>query len=570
MELDLKSLLGNLLLAVLILLLVARAVSFAGEVQPTPISVVESSSMEPTFSVGDLIFWRPTTIDNVREGDIVVYSSQARDGELIVHRVVEIRDENGERELITQGDANEYTDQRGPHYPEPPVTEENLLGTPVSLAGSSIRVPRVGFLWIWTSASISGAIAGGMAGGGIAMLIPILTAGIMIILTIMFISPEEGDEDEKIKRLILEGEKSHIWQIFLIIFIVFAFIIVPSTWYGSETVSMSIGVGERADEGADHTYSFASQGEHIPGNQTVENPGHVLLTHHVNVKGERSEWVTLNENSFRTSPRSNHTIDFYVEIPEDAESGTYNKEIVDHHSPFWVVYPQSFVVSVIEGSPGNGVLLLNMVTTLIFALATLLLMLFLSYLIDRFNSWRVYQEAKNTIKLKGKGGISIGDRIAENKKRFKKKVVAIFDWMRGVDVIDFDPEKPLYASLVGLIAVPLHFLNADLWTVFLLVPLASALAYHLGCRWRAEIFTSALISSGMVFMILLFIPFSLPYLSNMTVTDLTILLQSFAVILLIYVILVPLILFVSYLTVFLIHGYKINHSSHPVKELSDI
>lgn len=113
MELDLKQVLGNLLLTVLILLLVARGISFVGEVQPTPLSVVESDSMEPTFSAGDLIFWRPTTIDEVEEGDIVVYSSQSREGDLIIHRVVEVREESGEKELITQGDANDNPDQNG-------------------------------------------------------------------------------------------------------------------------------------------------------------------------------------------------------------------------------------------------------------------------------------------------------------------------------------------------------------------------------------------------------------------------------------------------------------------------
>ncbi len=563
MELDLKKTLGNLILAVLILLLLARAVSFAGEVQPTPLSVVESESMEPALSVGDLVFWGPTTMDNVEVGDIVVFSSQVGDAELIIHRVVEIQETNGERQLITQGDANDHPDPR-------PVTEENLLGAPISVAGRSLRMPRIGYVWMWLSALVTGAIAGGLAGGGLAMLVPFLTAGIMIILTIVFISSDDDDEDEKLKRLIIEEESSRIWQIFLIIFILFAFIIVPSTWYGYETVSMSIGVDERATGDADHVYS-TSPGEIVPGNQTVENPGHVTLTHHVLVRGDRPEWVHVEENNFRTSPGGNNTVQFYVEIPENAEPGTYDLELADYHSPFWTVYPQNFASSVIESSPSHGVLMLNFLTTFIFASATLLLMLLFSYVIDRYVLWKEFRAARKAVMLRRKKGkLSMKDKISMGKKRAKDKVLAAFDWIRGVDVIEFEPEKPVYASLVGLIAVPLYFLNADLWSIFLLVPLSSALAYHLGCRWRSEIFTAALISSAMVFMILLFIPFSIPYLADLTVTNLTILLQSLAVIILIYIISSPVILFVSYLTAFIFHRYRVNSPSHTIKKLSDI
>ncbi len=564
MELDLKQLVGNILLIILILLLAARVVSFAGEVQPTPFSVIESDSMEPTFSVGDLLFWRPESIDNIEEGDIVVYSSQTLDEELVVHRVVEVEEE-GEKRLITQGDANNRTDQAAG---EPAVTEDNLLGTPVSIGGVSFSIPRLGYIWMFLSAVITGAMAEGLAGGGTAMLIPLLTAGLMVILTIIFISPDEEDEDEKIKRLILEEEKSHIWQIFLIIFIVFSLIIVPSTWYGQDSVSISVGVGEAADGGADHQIDrIEAQDGITEGNQTVENPGHISLTHHVKVRGDRPEWISVNESNFRTDAGGNHTVDFRIEVPEDAENGTYEMEIIDYHSPFWIIYPQDSVGSMIEGSPFHGVLLLNLLTTLIFTTVTLVAMLFISFLIDKYTHWREFQKVKK--KIEGKEGQSFWRKISIRKNKLKMVILGVFDWLRGVDLIDFDPEKPFYASLVGLIAVPLYFLGADLWTIFFIVPLSSLLAYHLGCRWRAEIFTAGLLSSGIVFAVLFFVPISFHYFSELTVTNLTMLLQSAAVVLIIYLIMLPIILILSYLTVYLVHRYKVKESPERA-ELSDI
>ncbi len=553
---------------ILILLLISRVMSFGGDLQPTPVSAIESESMEPNLSAGDLVFWRPTTIDDVEEGDIIVFSSGTREGELIIHRVVEVRETPEGRELITKGDANDETDQdRG----EPPVREEDLLGQPVSFGGWPFHIPRIGFLWMWGSALLWGAIEGGIAGGGIAMLIPLLTAGVMLIVTVVFFVPEEDEEDDndKIRRLILEEEKTRALQIFLIIFIAFCFVIVPSTWYGSGSTTLSIGVEDGAED-ADYSYS-ADRGETIEGNQTIKNPGFTPLMHHVEVEGEKSDWVRVDKRNFRTEAGGNSTVTFHVNVPQDAETGTYNKKLINYHSSFWVIYPESFVGFFIENCPNHGILVLNIFTSFIFALMTMLLMLFISYLIDEYIVWREYHRVKKTIKqVEEKRNLSLWERLSNSKKRLKRKTLKIFDWMRGVNIIDFEPKKPFYAGMIGLVAIPLHLLGADLWVLFLLVPLSSATAYFLGCRWRAEIFTAALLCGAITTLTFLYIPFVIPYLSPLNITNLTLMMQSLAVVILIFLILSPIFLFASYLTVMAIHRYRIKNSPNIVKELSDI
>ncbi len=573
MELDLKNTFGNLLLAVLVLLLVARGISLAGDVQPTPLSVVESNSMEPTYNRGDLVFWRPVSMDEVEKGDIVVYSSEARRGEIIIHRVVEIEENGEQKRLITKGDNNNYTDQSGPHYPEPPVTENELLGKPISIGGGSFHIPQIGHLWLWGSAFFSTAIASGLSSGGITMLIPVFTAGIMIILTIIFFTSdeEEEDEEEKIKNLIIEEEKSRIWTVFLILFIAFIFVVVPSTWYGLNSFSVSVGVGEDAG-GGDQSYSYARKGESISGNYTVKNPGRITLTHHVQVRGDNPDWVTVDRKNFRTESEGENTVNYTIDVPEDAETGTYREEIVVRHSPFWSLYPQGFVNAFIEGAPIYGVLMLNIFTAFFFTLITLLLMLLISYAIDEYIVWKEYYKTKNLMKLRRKDKSIPGiNKISFYKEKIKEKIGKAFDWIRGVDVVDFEPKKPFYASFVGLVSILFYFLNVDLWILFLLVPLSSAVAYQIGCRWRAEIFTSALITSGMIFFFLLFLPVLVPHLGNPTPTNVSLVLQSLAVILLIYVIISPLILFLSYMTVNIIHRYRIKrYPSIVSEEISDI
>ncbi|MGE0599031.1 MAG: signal peptidase I [Dehalococcoidia bacterium] len=95
---------------------------------------VRSGSMQPAISRGDLIVVKPVAISDVKEGDIVLFSSGG-DGIPTVHRVagineVELRisdpatdsvDVQTEYRLVTRGDANPE-----PDFAE--VTSDQLLG----------------------------------------------------------------------------------------------------------------------------------------------------------------------------------------------------------------------------------------------------------------------------------------------------------------------------------------------------------------------------------------------------------------------------------------------------------
>ena len=70
--------------------------------------VVESGSMEPSIDVGDVVVARPVDAEHrVDVGRVYVFADPARADRLLVHRVVERRDDGG---FTTAGDANEVTD----------------------------------------------------------------------------------------------------------------------------------------------------------------------------------------------------------------------------------------------------------------------------------------------------------------------------------------------------------------------------------------------------------------------------------------------------------------------------
>lgn len=91
--------------------------------------VIQGISMEPTYHHGDLVFVRAVPMDEVQVGDVVVFRrGRAR----IAHRVIAIKEQNGERVLITQGDNN--------NVPDSPVTSRDFEGVVV------LWVPKLGWL----------------------------------------------------------------------------------------------------------------------------------------------------------------------------------------------------------------------------------------------------------------------------------------------------------------------------------------------------------------------------------------------------------------------------------------
>ena len=95
--------------------------------------VVLSGSMSGTeeghIEVGDLVFVGTAEAAELKTGDVIAFM----EGDVVVtHRIIEIQtDEDGARQFITKGDANNAIDLR-------PVTEDKLVGI------YQFRIPKVG------------------------------------------------------------------------------------------------------------------------------------------------------------------------------------------------------------------------------------------------------------------------------------------------------------------------------------------------------------------------------------------------------------------------------------------
>jgi signal peptidase len=96
-------------------------------------SVVASGSMRPALEVGDMAIATNVNPDAIKIGDIIQY---VKNGEVIIHRVIEIRDDgNGVKLFITKGDANAVPDE--------PVSQTAVVGKTILI------IPKIGWVSIY-------------------------------------------------------------------------------------------------------------------------------------------------------------------------------------------------------------------------------------------------------------------------------------------------------------------------------------------------------------------------------------------------------------------------------------
>ncbi len=117
---------------ILIVLLLMAAALFVPKLLGMNEYAVLTGSMEPTISVGSLVYDWEFEETELEVGDIVTY--QISEGTLVTHRVVEINEE--EATVITQGDANNAEDAN-------PVPFENIVGV------CTFHIPALGYISIY-------------------------------------------------------------------------------------------------------------------------------------------------------------------------------------------------------------------------------------------------------------------------------------------------------------------------------------------------------------------------------------------------------------------------------------
>ena len=120
----------NVVSTILVVLIVLCAVFLMGSrLMGYRVFTIISGSMEPEYSVGDLIYVKDVDVNSIKVGDPITFIMNE---ELVVatHRVIRIDTEK--QHFYTKGDMNETTD--------PPVHFNNVIGVP------QFSIPWLGYV----------------------------------------------------------------------------------------------------------------------------------------------------------------------------------------------------------------------------------------------------------------------------------------------------------------------------------------------------------------------------------------------------------------------------------------
>lgn len=134
---------------VLVILVVLFAVLLVGaRLVGLKVYTVVSGSMEPTYSVGDLIYVKEVAPQSIEVGDPITFVMN-EDLMVATHRVVAIDAAN--QRFTTKGDANEVEDAAPVHF-------NNLIGKPI------FAIPLLGYVsnWVQNPPGIYIAVGGGL------------------------------------------------------------------------------------------------------------------------------------------------------------------------------------------------------------------------------------------------------------------------------------------------------------------------------------------------------------------------------------------------------------------------
>ena len=112
----------------------------------------KGSSMRPFIRAGDLVEIIPVVIADLRRGDVLLFGS-GKKGQLMLHRLVQIRRKGDQATLILQGDAN--------RYPDGAILPEQVIGRAVAvkrktkqwhLDGRTARI--LAAVWVYFSPAV--------------------------------------------------------------------------------------------------------------------------------------------------------------------------------------------------------------------------------------------------------------------------------------------------------------------------------------------------------------------------------------------------------------------------------
>ena len=451
---------------------------------------------------GDVVAWTPTKIEDIKVGDIIVFKSMIHwpDEKIVVHRVADITvNKAGDILLTTKGDKNEYTDQAGPHIPEPYIRDYNVMGKIITVGPFPLKVPFIGVFGIWLNQGIellSQPTASKDSISFAGVFAP-LTISAVILVVLIFILPEKATTFKEKLRYFIFGPRPLNLKRTLVSFLVI-YIIMLSVIHVFAFDSLSASVGVDAND-TDASIEF---GRIKPGyTSTVRelpiiNPSTMHVKGFIFGTGQMSEFVT--RKGFNLSRGNFTSIPIKAVATNTTPNGTYYGDIVVFSSPFWSMFPDNFIETLYTWSGEGAIFVLDLLTAIILTSLTILILIIITITGDRVNAFMIDHSWVHPSRIVLKR--SVIKRFRALRTKAKKSLGKSMGWVLKIEYRNIDSKKAFFSVYkkpitASLVVAPLLFLiNEPMLAMFLSVISGGIIAYTISCKIRNKIVLTVFIT----------------------------------------------------------------------------
>jgi signal peptidase len=501
-----KSFVGNIIFLAALLLIMARFLSvWSGTA--FPIDLVTAHSMNPSLMEGDIVAWTPAMIEDIEIGDVIVFKSYIRwpDEKIVVHRVIGIKTDKttGEPMLETKGDANEWTDQAGPHIPEPYIREDHLMGKTISIGKQPLKIPFIGYIGIWVNQGLELLAQSTVAKGTLtyAGVFAPLTISAVLLVILIFVLPEKTKTVKEKLRLYIFGPRpvslKKTLMLFLVLYIVFLLII---HCFAYDSTTASLGVEKNSPKSA-ISFGRVKQGTTSPSIELpIINPSVMPVKGVIFGRGEIGEYVS--KKTFELKPGGYEGIPLTATVLNGTQNGSYLGDIMIYSSPFWLIFPDDFIQHLNNWNAEATIYCLDILSALVLTFITVSLLAAVTFVADKYTilvtdrSWR--HASKLILKRETR------KRVILAKKTMKQTLSRRIGWISKLDLAETDRNEKHLTSLIkpvlaSVVIIPLLFLISDQILAMIVAAITAGLvAYFISCKLRRKVILATILATSII------------------------------------------------------------------------
>jgi hypothetical protein len=410
---------------------------------------------------------------------------------------------SGELLFETKGDKNPWTDQAGPHIPEPYIREDHVIGKTLSIGQFPLKIPFVGYLGIWVNQGLDSISEPTSSKGSLsyAGIFAPLTISAVILVILIFILPEKAKTIKEKLRLNIFGRRplnlKKTLIAFLVAYVVFLMVIHA---FAYEAIPSSVGVDEKSPESVIDFGRIKPGKESFPRELPVINPSTMPVKGVIFGRGEMSEFVT--RKVFELDRGGTRMAWLNAQADNGTPNGTYLGEVVVYSSPFWLMFPNEFIQALVDWNAEATVFILDFLSALILTVLTIMLLVSITYIGDKIANFTIDRSWRHPARLILKKDAS--KRFKAARKNFRRKIGKGVGWVMKLDLAKRDRKGTAFSSygkpvIAALLIIPIIFYVTDQISAMIISVIAAGLiGYLISCKLRRKIVLTGLIAISIV------------------------------------------------------------------------